>query len=105
KSTRTRRYATCVGVDGEEIRLGRGPSAVWLLGPALCLALVLPARPQQEGTKPPALPPEAVKIGADLYQIGKVTADLKAKTVTCSGKINMSKGTIEYLAVAARGKR
>jgi len=46
-----------------------------------------------------------VKIGEDLYRIGKAKADLKAKTLTCTGKINMSKGTIEYLAVAPRGKR
>jgi hypothetical protein len=63
------------------------------------------ARPQ--GASPPGsgLPKEAEKIGEDLFRIGKVRVDLKAKTLTCSGKINMSKGTIEYLAVAPRGKR
>jgi hypothetical protein len=30
--------------------------------------------------------------------------DLKAKTLTCSGKVNMSKGVIEYFAVAPQGK-
>lgn len=55
----------------------------------------------QEAQKPP---PEAEKIGDDLYRIGKARADLKARTVTCTGKINMFRGLIEYLAVAPEGK-
>jgi hypothetical protein len=50
-------------------------------------------------------PPEAEKIGEDLYRVGSVTVDLKAKTAACRGKFNMRRGTVEYLAVAPRGKR
>jgi len=72
---------------------------------ALCLAaaviaiLALPAQSQA-----PKAPPEAEKIGDDLYRVGKMTVDLKAKTATCSGKVNMQKGMVEYLAVAPQGK-
>ncbi len=52
----------------------------------------------------PELPPDAVKIGEDLYRVGKVTVDLKAGTATTSGKINMRRGIVEYLAVAPGGK-
>ena len=50
------------------------------------------------------MPPEAEKIGEDRYRVGKVTVDLKAKTASCAGKINMMRGPIEYLAVAPGGK-
>ena len=52
----------------------------------------------------PQLPPDAERIGEDLYRVGKAVVDLKAKTLTCTGKINMQRSTIEYLAVAPRGK-
>lgn len=68
-----------------------------------CVLLAHPARP--EGPTKPSVPPEAEKIGEDLYRIGKARVDLKAKTVTCSGKVNMNRGTIEYVAVGPRGKR
>lgn len=58
-----------------------------------------------QGEKPPGLPPEAAKIGEDLYRVGKMKVDLKAGTATCTGKINMRRGIIEYLAVAPGGKR
>jgi hypothetical protein len=53
----------------------------------------------------PELPPDAEKIGEDRYRIGKLTVDLKTKTATCAGTLNMPRGTIEYLAVAPGGKR
>lgn len=58
----------------------------------------------QEKPAPRTPPAEAEKIGEDLYRIGKAQADLKAGTVTVSGKINMFRGLIEYLAVAPEGK-
>ena len=63
--------------------------------------LALPAQSQAPKPKPP---PEAEKVGDDLYRVGKMTVDLKAKTATCSGKVNMQKGMVEYLAVAPQGK-
>jgi hypothetical protein len=44
------------------------------------------------------------KIGDDLYRVGKMTVDLKAKTATVGGTINMSKGMVEYFACAPHGK-
>jgi hypothetical protein len=52
----------------------------------------------------PALPPDAEKIGDDRYRVGKVTVDLKSKTATCAGQVNMVRGPVEYLAVARGGK-
>jgi hypothetical protein len=52
----------------------------------------------------PELPPDAEKIGEDRYRLGKLTVDLKTKTATCAGTLNMPRGTIEYLAVAPGGK-
>jgi hypothetical protein len=66
-------------------------------------ALTLPGYTQAPAP-PPQLPPEAEKIGEDLYRVGKLTVDLKAKTAVCEGKVNMQRGTIEYLAVAPGGK-
>jgi hypothetical protein len=66
---------------------------------ALALA-PLPARTQEDAGK---LPAEAEKIGEDRYRLGKATVDLKAKTLTCGGKVNMDRGLIEYLAVVAPG--
>jgi hypothetical protein len=68
---------------------------------AIALGLVAPAVPQEAR---PALPPDAEKIGEDLYRVGKLTVDLKSKTARCAGKINMRQGTVEYLAVAPKGK-
>jgi hypothetical protein len=68
---------------------------------ALVLGLLVAARAQEPGR---ALPPDAEKIGEDRYRIGKVEVDLKAKALTCSGKVNMRRSTVEYLAVAPGGK-
>jgi hypothetical protein len=51
------------------------------------------------------LPPEAEKITENVYRIGQVVLDTKARTVTCDGQVNMRKGMIEYLAVTPDGKR
>lgn len=76
----------------------------WL--PLLCLPVLalLPPRPAAPQAAGQGLPPDAEKIGEDRYRLGKVTVDLKAKTVTCGGKVNMAKGVIEYFAVAPQGK-
>ncbi len=44
------------------------------------------------------------KITDRLYRIGKALVDTQARTVTCTGEINMDSGAIEYLAVAPLGK-
>lgn len=54
---------------------------------------------------PPQLPPEAERISENVYRIGRVLLDTKARSVTCSGKVNLQKGPIEYLAVTPTGKR
>jgi len=74
----------------------------FLISSAYALATAVPSHSQ--GEKQPALPPDAAKIGEDLYRVGKMTVDLKAGTATCAGKINMRRGILEYLAVAPGGK-
>ena len=87
----------------------------WLLGIVTVSAVGAIAWPRigrtAQGTSatPPAkkqegLPPEAQKIGENQYRIGKVTVDLNTRTLTCAGKVNMDRDTIEYLAVAPKGK-
>lgn len=49
--------------------------------------------------------PEAEKITEHVYRIGRAVLDMKARAVTCEGKVNMRKGVIEYLAVTPEGKR
>jgi len=49
-------------------------------------------------------PPAVERITDSLYRIGKVMVDTKARTVTVPGVVNMSRGPVEYLAVAAGGK-
>lgn len=66
----------------------------------LPLCFLLYAAPAQT----PKLPPEAEKITDNVYRIGQVILDVKAKTVTCEGKVNLQKGAIDYLAVASKGK-
>jgi hypothetical protein len=54
--------------------------------------------------EPPKLPGDAERISDNLYRIGKVIVDLKARSVSCEGKVNMQRGLVEYLAVASHGK-
>ncbi len=49
-------------------------------------------------------PPQVERITENVYRIGAVIVDTKARTVTCKGVINMDDGAIEYLAVAPGGK-
>jgi hypothetical protein len=49
--------------------------------------------------------PEVEKITEHVYRVGRVVLDMKARAVTCEGRVNMRKGIIEYLAVAPEGKR
>lgn len=45
------------------------------------------------------------KVGPDLYELGTITLDTKARKATIPGRINMTQGIIEYLAVMdKRGK-
>ena len=50
------------------------------------------------------LPPAVERVTDTLYRVGKAVVDTQARTVTCPGRINMDAGSIEYLAVAPRGK-
>lgn len=75
---------------------------ILVLGAFAAACVALPAHVASQ--EAPKVPPEAEKIGEDRYRIGKATADLKTKTVTCSGRVNMHRGLIEYLAVAPQGK-
>jgi hypothetical protein len=59
--------------------------------------------------KPPSAPkkekpPIVEKITDNVYRIGKVILDSQARTITCTGEINMVRGGVEYLAVAPGGK-
>ncbi len=49
-------------------------------------------------------PPMVERITDNVYRIGAVIVDTRARTVTCKGVINMDEGAIEYLAVAPHGK-
>lgn len=51
---------------------------------------------------PPPAPVE--RITDKVYRVGAVTVDLAARTVTCPGVVNMDQGTVEYVAVAPKGK-
>ena len=48
--------------------------------------------------------PPAERITDHLVRIGKAMVDTKARTITCPAEINMDSGSVEYLAVAPRGK-
>jgi hypothetical protein len=71
----------------------------------LSMALLCIAALAGRAEETPTAPPEAVKIGDDLYRLGKVKVDLKNKVLTCTGKINQRTMVIEYLAVVPGGKR
>jgi len=55
------------------------------------------------GEDMPAVP-AMVKVGDDLYKLGNIDLDLKSKTITMYGKVNMSYGLIELLACTKTGK-
>ena len=48
--------------------------------------------------------PQVERITEHVYRVGAVTVDVKARTVTCSGVVNMDQGVVEYVAVAPKGK-
>jgi hypothetical protein len=48
--------------------------------------------------------PPAERITDHLVRIGKALVDTQARTITCPAEINMDSGSVEYLAVAPRGK-
>lgn len=49
-------------------------------------------------------PPAAVKLGENLYRIGRLTVDMEKREVTIRGWVNMNAGLVEYLACSAGGK-
>lgn len=56
----------------------------------------------------PGRPPankDVEQIGENLFRVGKITVDTKARTLSLNGEINLQASVIEYLAVAERGKR
>ena len=55
-------------------------------------------------TQSETLSSEAVKLGENLYRIGRVTIDIEEREATIRGWINMNAGLIEYLACSAGGK-
>ncbi len=78
------------------------PSTINYVG-AFLLCFLLCALPAFAQT--PKLPQQVgEKITDNVYRIGQVILDVKAKTVTCEGKVNLQKGAIDYLAVASKGK-
>jgi hypothetical protein len=58
----------------------------------------------QKAKKPVERPPQIERITDHVFRVGAALVDTQARTVTCSGEINMDEGPIEYLAVAPRGK-
>lgn len=58
----------------------------------------------QAQSKTDKRPPAMERITENVYRIGKAIVDTQARTITCPGEINMDAGSIEYLAVAPRGK-
>ena len=48
------------------------------------------------------VPQIAKQVGPGLYELGTISLDLKARRATMPGRINMTQGIIEYLAVMDR---
>jgi hypothetical protein len=48
--------------------------------------------------------PQVERITDHVVRIGKAIVDTRERTVTCPAQINMDEGSVEYLAVAPRGK-
>jgi len=70
-----------------------------------------PATPKTPGratpvSATPTAPDEiAEKLADGRYRLGKAIADTQAREVTCEGRVNMTAGALEYLAVTPFGKR
>ena len=75
-----------------------------LLFVAVMPVLIAAGPSAQKPTHPVEVPKQVERITDRLYRLGKVMIDTQARTVTCSGVINMHEGAIEYLAVAPGGK-
>ena len=50
------------------------------------------------------VPPQVERITENVYRVGTITVDTKARTVTCPGVVNQDRGSVEYVAVAPKGK-
>ena len=71
----------------------------------MLLFCALPMSAQQKQAKQSSPKPPAIeRITDSLYRIGRVMVDMKARTVTCPGVVNMNRGPVEYLAVGPGGK-
>lgn len=72
-----------------------------------CLALFLSgtaARSQEAVPPPPSLPPPALEeISPGIFRIGALTLNKEARSVTFPGKLNMDKGSLEYLLTGTMG--
>ena len=86
------------------------PSLLRLVTLSLLLLFIPPASGQKPAVAPKstvqkkARSLQAEKITENTFRVGSSIIDTKARTVTCPGEINMTEGSIEYLAVAAGGK-
>ncbi len=80
--------------------------AVFSLRSALCLLFLSPLLPLAVCFAQEAVPPATpVKANADgTLEVGGVTLDKRAETVTFPASINMREGNIEYLLVGKGGK-
>jgi hypothetical protein len=62
-----------------------------------------PQGPARAASAPQRIP-VAERITSNLYRVGAALIDMRARTVTCKGAVNMDQGPIEYLAVSPHGK-
>jgi hypothetical protein len=77
-------------------------ATVTALGAAALLTTAVFSAPEQASA---GTAPVAERIGEDRYRVGKLTVDLRERSVTCPGRINMPLGMVEYLAVGVGGKQ
>lgn len=80
-----------------------------LILPSLLLCLAVSAGPQPLHTNAPPVAPEITnapisKIGAGIFQVGKVRLDKEKRTITLPASVNMREGNIEYVLVHTTGK-
>jgi hypothetical protein len=80
----------------------RAHAASLRLWAVLCLCVLCVSAVSSTGDPQKPEAPAAEKIGEDRYRVGNAVVDLKAKTLTLTGKVNMQKGLIEYVAVSTK---
>lgn len=77
---------------------------LWAFCSAVSVVSVCFISPCTAGAAQKDKTPQVEKITDSLYRVGKAIVDTRARTVTCTGEINMDAGSIEYLAVTPNGK-